>query len=76
MNTPTSPWLTTKEAAERARCHRDTIYDALHQEELEKGTGLRGRQRKAPNGSWLIHVDDLDAWIGGEPAPQRLPRTR
>ncbi|WP_442970897.1 helix-turn-helix domain-containing protein [Rhodococcus sp. Leaf278] len=71
VRVPTSPWLTPSEAADRARFHRETIYDALHQEELKPGTGLRGRQHKAPNGSWLIHIDDLDAWACGEPTPKR-----
>ncbi|WP_411742339.1 helix-turn-helix domain-containing protein [Rhodococcus sp. IEGM 1330] len=76
VRVPTSPWLSTREAGERARCHRQSIYDALHQEELKPGSGLKGRQRKAPQGAWLIHVDDLDAWAASEPPPKRQPRTR
>ncbi|NIL77674.1 helix-turn-helix domain-containing protein [Rhodococcus sp. B10] len=75
MSAPTSPWLTAQEAADRARCHRETIYTALHDEELKRGTGLVGRQRKAPKGAWLIHVDDLDAWVSGTSASRTLRRS-
>ncbi|MGF0311187.1 helix-turn-helix domain-containing protein [Rhodococcus sp. IEGM1428] len=74
MGVSTSPWLTAQEAADRARCHRETIYDALHQDELKAGTGLCGRQRTAPKGAWLIHVDDLDAWVSGEASSRRMRR--
>lgn len=58
-----SPWFTVAEAANRARCAPNTIRLALHAEQLKKGSGLVGRQRTAPQGAWLIHINDLDAWI-------------
>ncbi|WP_230597306.1 helix-turn-helix domain-containing protein [Rhodococcoides fascians] len=76
VRVPTSPWLSPREAAEHARCHRQSIYNALYQEELKAGSGLKGRQKTAPQGAWLIHIDDLDAWTAGEPPPKRHPRTR
>lgn len=51
-----SPWKTTAEAAAYSKRHEDTITTALR-----SGT-LRGSQ-KMKKGKWLIHVDDLDAWI-------------
>lgn len=73
----TSPWRTVNEAAEYARRHRNYILAALHAEELKAGSGLKGRQ---PGGKrkgciWLIHINDLDAWIEGKSAPRRLGRT-
>lgn len=75
MSTPTSPWLTVQEAADRVRRHRNYIYKALWANQEKQGTGLKGRQMVEPQGSWLIHVDDLDAWASGDAAPRRLRRT-
>ncbi|MDJ0426017.1 hypothetical protein QNA19_08815 [Rhodococcus fascians] len=71
VRVPTSPWLSTQEVAERARCHRQSIYDALWLHEDKPGSGLKGRQKTAPQGAWLIHIDDLDAWAAGDPPPKR-----
>jgi hypothetical protein len=76
VRVPTSPWLTPREAAERARCSRESVYEALWRHQEKPGSGLKGRQKTAPQGAWLIHIDDLDAWTGGEPPPRRQPRTR
>lgn len=75
MSAPTSPWLTVQEAADRARRHRNYVYKALWADQEKPGSGLKGRQQVEPQGSWLIHVDDLDAWLSGDPAPRRLRRT-
>lgn len=64
-----SPWLTVAEAAGRARCHRDTVLNALRSEKL------RGYQAVAPKGTWRIHEDDLDAWVRGEVADVQVPST-
>lgn len=71
VRVPTSPWLSPREAAERARCHRIAIYKALWLHQEKAGRGLAGRQRNAPQGAWLIHIEDLDAWADGEPPPKR-----
>jgi hypothetical protein len=76
VRVPTSPWLTPREAAERARCSRESVYEALWLHQEKPDSGLKGRQKTAPQGAWLIHIDDLDAWTAGEPAPKRQPRTR
>lgn len=67
----TSPWFTVAEAADRARCSRNTVLLALHAEQLKKGSGLLGRQRTEPKGYWLIHIDDLDDWICGRSSKER-----
>lgn len=69
MTEPTSPWLTTKDAAARIRRHPNYIYKGLW------SGALRGRQLVEPQGSWLIHVDDLDAWVEGKSAPRRLRKS-
>ncbi len=54
-----SPWMTVPEAAKYARCGTKRIYDACR-------TGdLIATQEKAPHGTWRIHVDDLDNYLGG-----------
>lgn len=60
-----SPWLTVNQVATYTGHHRDTVIHALHDGEL------RGRQRTAPRGHWRIHIDEVDAWMGGERPPQR-----
>lgn len=57
---PVGPWLLAGEAADRARCGRGTIIAALND------GSLVGQQRRE-GGTWRIHVDDLDAWVRGEP---------
>lgn len=74
MSAPTSPWLTVQEAADRVRRHRNSVYKALWAEQAKPGSGLRGRQLVEPQGSWLIHVDDVDAWVAGEAPARRLKR--
>lgn len=53
-------WLTTSEAAEHARRHRNTILLALRSGELV------GFQRTAPQGAWRIREVDLERWLRGE----------
>jgi hypothetical protein len=55
-----SPWLGTTEGAKYAKRHPKTLLRALRQGEL------RGFQSKKPNGTWRIHIDDIDAWVRGE----------
>lgn len=52
-------WFSTRQAAEYAGKHQDTVRKAL-----ESGD-LKGHQRGA-GARWSIHRDDLDAWIRGE----------
>jgi hypothetical protein len=61
-----SPWFTVKTAIPYS--HRS---GGLITRALREGT-LRGSQTKA-NGTWLIHRDDLDAWLRGEVAEVRTP---
>lgn len=61
-------WFDTKQAADRAGNHRDTVEKAL-----AAGT-LHGYQRTTPRGRWRIHVDCLDAWCAGEPCGHQAPR--
>lgn len=56
--TPQTPWLTSAEAAEYARCSRNTISLAASKGELV------GHQTK-PHSPWRFLQDDLDRWIGG-----------
>lgn len=61
-----TPWMTVDEARVYARMGKNQVYAACR-------TGqLKARQTVAPQGKWLIHRDDLDAWlrsdIGGKPA--------
>ncbi|NKS31220.1 helix-turn-helix domain-containing protein [Rhodococcus hoagii] len=51
--------MTTNEAAEHARRHRNTILTALRSGELV------GYQRTAPKGAWRVRQRDLEAWIAG-----------
>ena len=64
---PESPWRTVPEAVTHARRSASTILTALRTGEL------RGSQTKR-GGTWLVHVDDLDAWMRGETADVRVPR--
>jgi excisionase family DNA binding protein len=59
----TTPWLTVAEAATYAHRSPHTIWVAC------RDKTLRGNQPKA-KGKWLIHRDDLDAWIRGERAAE------
>ena len=61
-----TPWLEVPEAAEYARRHTQTIKNAL------RDGSLRGSQTKR-NGKWLVHRDDLDAWLRGEIADVQPP---
>lgn len=56
-------WLNTTQAGQYVGRHRDTVLKAL------EGGELHGHQRIA-NGRWSIHVDCLDAWVGGETCPR------
>lgn len=64
-----SPWLTVPQAAARSHHGRAMILAALADE------SLRGHQPK-PKAHWRIHVDDLDAWVRGEPAPVQFHTAR
>jgi excisionase family DNA binding protein len=52
-------YLTVTEAASVARCHPETIREAL------RDGSLRGSQRKK-GGPWKITRAALDAWVGAE----------
>lgn len=66
-----TPWMTTAEAAEYARCHVQTVLKAL------TSGSLNGSQPKK-NGKWIVHRNALDAWISGDlyevPAAKRPAR--
>lgn len=63
-----SPWRSPEEVAVIARRKTSTINKALRAGEL------RGRQPGGKGGKWLVHVDDVDAWIKGEePADIPIP---
>lgn len=63
----TSPWMTVVEAAAHARMSPEDVAEACRLGEL------RATQRKA-RGRWRIHVDNLDAWLLGEPQGHEAPR--
>lgn len=63
-----SPWLTIDEAKEYARLGKNQIYTACRTHRL------KARQSVAPQGKWLIHRDDLDAWLRGETSEQPIRR--
>lgn len=56
----TARWVSPKQASEHVGVHVETVAKALREGEL------RGYQRK-PNGRWRIAIEDVDAWIKGEP---------
>lgn len=62
-----TPWLTLAESAAYSKRGKNTVWQALAAGEL------RGNQT-GRNGKWLVHRDDLDAWIKGEIAEVRVPR--
>lgn len=64
-----SPWLTIDEAKEYARLGKNQIYTAC------RTRRLKARQTVAPQGKWLIHRDDLDAWLRGEIVEKPTRRT-
>lgn len=64
-----SPWMTTKETAEYAGRCKDTVLAALRRGELD------GSQQSGVNGTWRIHVQDVDRWIRGERKPRRHLRS-
>jgi excisionase family DNA binding protein len=61
-----TPWLTQKQAVAYSQRSERTINEALRNGEL------RGHQR-GRGCNWLIHRDDLDAWIRGEIASAEPP---
>lgn len=63
-----SPWLTVTEAAKYARCGKSSIYQACR-------TGaLKATQVGTPrSGTWVIHRDAVDRWLGA-PTPARTRR--
>lgn len=63
-----SPWMTTRQVAEYANRHRDTVLLALRLGQL-KGYQNNGRACS----TWRVHRDDVDRWMRGEaPARGRL----
>lgn len=58
-------WLDTREAAQHAGCHIQTIRAAAAAGELH------GYQRKAPKGKWRFDSGCVDAWVTGEPCAHR-----
>lgn len=68
-----TPWFTQKQAVAYSQRSERTINEALRNGEL------RGYQ-PSRNARWLIHRDDLDAWIRGEKAsfdpPPAITRPR
>lgn len=62
-----TPWMKVAEAAEYTRRSKTIIFAALRSGEL------RGNQRKSA-GTWLIHRDDLDAWLRGDVADVEVPK--
>lgn len=58
------PWLTVREAAEKARRHPRTVADACRAGELH------GVQRSV-NASWRIEEQCLDAWVRGTRCPHK-----
>ena len=68
MSVAESPWLTIDEARTYAKAGKNQIYTACR-------TGrLKARQTVAPQGKWLIHRDDLDAWLRGDTAAKPARR--
>lgn len=56
-----SPWLTLAEAAAYGRCSKEHMRRLLASGEVEGSqTGTRG--------SWIVHVESVDAWRRGEAA--------
>lgn len=53
-------WHNTDQAAEHTGRHAGTVRKALESGELH------GHQR-VKGGRWSVHVDCLDAWVGGMP---------
>lgn len=64
-----SPWLTVPEAAGYARCGRNRVYDACRTGELKARQSGRG-------GTWLIHRDAVDEWLGSPAAARSLKSYR
>lgn len=59
----TQIWFNTDQAADYAGRYVGTLRKALEAGELH------GHQRKV-GGRWSIHVDCLDAWVGGTACPR------
>lgn len=55
-------WLTVDQASQRCGVSKPALYRAAQAGELV------GYQR-GKGGTWRVHVDDLDAWMRGLPAP-------
>lgn len=52
--------MTVAEAKIYARVGKHQIYEACRTKKL------KARQRTEPHGVWIIHRDDIDAWLRGE----------
>ncbi|MYV26343.1 helix-turn-helix domain-containing protein [Rhodococcus sp. DSM 6344] len=63
-----SPWMTVPEAKTYARVGKHQIYQACRTKKL------KARQQTEPHGVWIIHRDDLDAWLRGETSEQPIRR--
>lgn len=62
-----SPWMTVDEAGAHARMSGEEIARACRAGELH---ATQRRER----GRWRIHVDNLDAWLLGEPQSHQARR--
>lgn len=52
-----SPWMTPAEVATYTRRSYHNVHVAL------RAGDLKGEQPSGPMGKWLIHRDEVDAWI-------------
>lgn len=62
-----SPWLRVKDASTYSKRSPSLILAALRSGELPGSQTKRG-------GTWVVHRDDLDAWMRGEKADTSAPR--
>lgn len=68
-----SPFMTTAEVAEYARCSVKTVERAWRTYRQSGASGLRGTQRSGAYSALLFHRDDVGRWVKGE-APIRAAR--
>lgn len=62
-----SPFMTTAEVAEYARCSVKTVERAWADYRQSGGSrGLRATQPRGPYSRLLIHRDDVERWVRGE----------
>lgn len=63
-----APFLTVPEAADVARCHIETVREAL------RAGDLHGTQR-VKGGTWKIRPECVNAWVEGDECPHRTSRS-